>query len=159
VVNGRPVATRVPGDHIGEMAVLQPSQRRSASVVGREDSVLVKLSAAQVVDLGERHSRVWRVFAKELAHRLQQRNVLVTSVNERIRVFILSSAGALEAAKVVRESLAQDPIDITVWTDGIFRKSHYAIESLERELDKSDVAIAIVHSADRNGDGPRDHVI
>jgi CRP/FNR family transcriptional regulator, cyclic AMP receptor protein len=33
VVNGRKVGKRGPGDHLGEMAAIQPAQKRSASVL------------------------------------------------------------------------------------------------------------------------------
>ncbi len=80
-VNGRKIATRIAGDHVGEMAAMQPEQRRTASVVAREHSVALKLSHDQIVKLGERHPQIWRTFANELAGRLQQRNKLVKSIN------------------------------------------------------------------------------
>jgi CRP/FNR family cyclic AMP-dependent transcriptional regulator len=41
VVNRRVVAGRFPNDHVGEMAAVQHTQRRSATVMAREDSVVV----------------------------------------------------------------------------------------------------------------------
>ena len=165
VVNGRPVANRFPNDHVGEMAAIQPTQRRSATVVAREPSVVVRLSEPQIAALGDRYPQIWRCFAKELARRLEQRNALVTAVSERVRVFIISSAEALEIARTVQNAFNHDPFAVTVWTDGVFRASHYAIESLERALDQSDVAIAVAEPDDitesrgERQPSPRDNVI
>ena len=46
VVNGREVAIRESGEHIGEMALIDPSARRSASAVAIEQTVVAKISEA-----------------------------------------------------------------------------------------------------------------
>lgn len=165
VVNGRAVAKRFPNDHVGEMAAIQHTQKRSATVVACEESVVVKLSAAQLAQLGDQHPQIFRHFAKELARRLEQRNALVTAVSEQTRVFIISSAESLEIARTIQNAFDHDPFSVVVWTDGVFRASYYAIESLERALDQSDVAIAVAEPDDitesrgeRRG-SPRDNVI
>ena len=164
-VNNRPVARRLPNDHVGEMAAIQPTQRRSATVVARESAVVVRLSEPQFAELTSKYPQILRLLAKELARRLEQRNALVTAVSERIRVFIISSAEALEIARTIQDSFDHDPFSVTVWTDGVFRASHYPIESLEHALDQSDVAIAVAQPDDiteRRGERlatPRDNVI
>jgi predicted nucleotide-binding protein len=165
VVNGRVVASRFPNDHIGEMAAIQHTQRRAATVVAREDSLVVKFCEAQLVGFGSKHPDIWRRFAKELARRLEQRNALVTGVSDKIRVFIISSAEALEIARAIQNAFDHDPFSVTVWTDGVFQVSYYAIESLERTLDQSDVAIAVAEPDDitesrgKQVSSPRDNVI
>lgn len=149
VVNCRTVATRISGDHVGEMAAMQPSQRRSATIVAREDSAVLKLSEAQVVDLGERYPRIWRVFAHELTDRLQQRNNRVQSIREKIRVFILCSADTKKIAHQIEKSFEPAGFEVAVWAEGVFCASHYVIECLERESDQSDVAVAVA-KADAN---------
>jgi putative transposase len=42
-VNGRRVALRGPNDHVGEMAAIQPAQKRSATLIALEDAVVAKL--------------------------------------------------------------------------------------------------------------------
>lgn len=165
VVNGRVVAGRFPNDHVGEMAAIQHTQTRSATVVARENSVVVKLPEAELSRLGAKYPDIWRFFAKELARRLQQRNALVTAVSDQIRVFIISSAESLEIARTIQNAFDHDPFRVVVWTDGVFRASYYAIESLERALDQSDIAIAVAEPDDitesrgeRRGT-PRDNVI
>jgi len=165
VVNGRAINKRFPNDHVGEMAAIQPTQRRSATVVARESSVVMKLSEPQLAKLGDQYPHIWRCIAKELARRLEQRNLLITAVSPKTRVFIISSAEAIEIARTIQNAFEHDPFTVVVWTDGVFRASHYAIDSLERILDQTDVSIAIGEPDDiteSRGDrhaSPRDNVI
>ena len=165
VVNNRLVAKRFCYDHVGEMVAIQPTQRRSATVVARENAVVVKLPEPQFADLINKYPQIVRYIAKELARRLEQRNALVTAVSEKIRVFIISSAEALEIARTIQNAFDHDPFNVAVWTDGVFRASHYSIESLERALDQSDVAIAVAQPDDITESRgqrlatPRDNVI
>jgi predicted nucleotide-binding protein len=165
VVNNRLVAKRFCNDHVGEMVAIQPTQRRSATVVARENAVVVKLPEPQFADLINKYPQIVRYIAKELARRLEQRNALVTAVSEKIRVFIISSAEALEIARTIQNAFDHDPFNVAVWTDGVFRASHYSIESLERALDQSDVAIAVAQPDDITESRgqrlatPRDNVI
>jgi CRP/FNR family cyclic AMP-dependent transcriptional regulator len=147
-VNGRKVAERGPGDHVGEMAAILPSQRRSATVRSSERGVVAKISAVEFVRLGEQYAVLWRQTAKILAERLYQRNAHVTSAHEKTRVFVISSAEALPIARAVQECLVHDPFSVTVWTDGVFRASQYSVESLVQQLDMSDFAIAIAQADD-----------
>jgi CRP/FNR family transcriptional regulator, cyclic AMP receptor protein len=165
LVNGKPIATRVPGDHIGEMAAIQPAQRRSATVIASEPSTVLRLTEPQLAAIGQSFPDIYRAFAKELARRLMQRNFLITTARDKIRVFIVSSAEALEIARAIQTCLEHDPFTVVIWTDGVFRASHYPIESLERELDQSDFAVAIAqpddttHSRGAATGSPRDNVI
>jgi hypothetical protein len=59
VVNGRRVAGRSAGDHVGEMAAVQPAQKRSATVTALEDAIVAKLSAEVFSNLGSRHPQLY----------------------------------------------------------------------------------------------------
>ena len=72
VVNGRRVAGRSAGDHVGEMAAVQPAQKRSATVTALEDAIVAKLSAEVFSNLGSRHPQLYRLIAQELARRVLQ---------------------------------------------------------------------------------------
>jgi predicted nucleotide-binding protein len=165
LVNGKKVATRGPTDHVGEMAAIQPSQRRSATVVAAEPAVVLRLTEPQLSALGQKYPNVYRAIAKELARRLMQRNLLMTALREKIRVFIISSVEALPIARAVQNAFEHDPFTVVIWTDGVFRASQYPVESLERELDQSDFAIAIAQpddqteSREQTKPTPRDNVI
>jgi CRP/FNR family cyclic AMP-dependent transcriptional regulator len=146
-VNNKQVATRGPGDHLGEMAAIQPTQPRAATVVASEPSVVVRLSERQLTDLGSRHPNLYRNIAKELARRLRQRNHLVTQFREKSQVFVLSSTEALPIAEALR-ALETDSVHVVVWKDGVFRASQYPLEVLEAVLDQSDFGIAIAQPDD-----------
>ncbi|WP_348270046.1 nucleotide-binding protein [Edaphobacter paludis] len=164
VVNGRKVARRFANDHVGEMAAIQPTQRRSATVAATEKAVLCKLTEPQLSEIARQYPDVWRFIAKELARRLEQRNAHVTATHDKIRIFIISSAEALEIARTIQNAFEYD-FTVVVWTDGVFRASWYPIESLERQLDQSDFAIAVAqpddvtHSRGQAAPTTRDNVI
>ena len=87
-VHDREIAVRTAGQHIGEMALIDPGQRRSASAVAEEEVVIARLSEPAFTDLAESNPRLWRNIARELARRLRQRNRFVTSVNPRPVLFL-----------------------------------------------------------------------
>lgn len=150
LVNGKIIGRRAATDHVGEMAAMLPVQRRSASVIAQEPSVAVKLSQAQVSELGERYPQIWRTFAHELAHRVHQRNQAAAAVNEKIRGLIVAPPEAGEIARTIQEAFTDD-VQMVLWTEGLFRGSNYAIEALEAELDRADVAIAIPGADPQSG--------
>lgn len=148
IVNGRTVAQRVAGEHVGEMSAAVSSLRRSATVQAKELSVVGKIPSALLDKVAKQHPGVWKQIAKSLAERLLQRNAFITDINSRCRVFIISSAEALPVARAIQECFAHDNINVVVWTDGVFRASQYAVESLTQQLDVSDFAIAVVQADD-----------
>jgi predicted nucleotide-binding protein len=165
VVNGRVVNRRTPNDHIGEMAAIEPTQKRAASVIAVEHSIVAKLPEQVLADVANRSPEIYRFIARELARRLEQRNALVNATREKIHVFIISSAEALPVARMVQNAFSHDPFTTTVWTDGVFKIASYALQSLEDEVDRSDFAIAIAHADDvtesrgKEWPSPRDNVI
>ncbi|ENY80419.1 TIR domain-containing protein [Sphingopyxis sp. MC1] len=165
IVNGREVAIRGRGDNVGEMVVVEPTQLRSADVVAAEASLVARLSHADTTELASRYSDIYRVIARSLARRLLERNKLVGNHREKIRVFVISSAEALEVARIIQNAMAHDGFLVTLWTDGVFKVASYPLESLESAVDESDFAIAVAHSDDmtlfRNQDWPtpRDNVV
>lgn len=165
VVNGRQIAVRSPGDAIGEMAAIQPTQRRSATVVTRSITVVARLGEPQFADIANRHPRLYRAIAQELSRRLMERNKLVNAHREKIRVFIISSVEGLPIARAIQTAFEHDPFTCTVWTDGVFRIANYTMESLEAAVDDTDFAIAVAHADDvstyrgHNWPAPRDNVI
>jgi CRP/FNR family transcriptional regulator, cyclic AMP receptor protein len=140
LVNGRIVNRRQPNDHVGEMAAIEPMQKRAATVVVTEAGVVAKISEPVLAKYAARYP-------------------------EKIRVFIISSAESMAVARAVQNAFAYDPFTTTVWTDGVFKVSNYALQSLEDEVDKSDFAIAIAHADDltdsrgKQWPAPRDNVI
>ena len=75
IVNGQKVAVR--GPTVGEMAAVEPAQKRSASVVAKDNATVARLSEEAFTDLGIRHPQMFRVIAQELARHLPQRNTFL----------------------------------------------------------------------------------
>ncbi|MBY5357832.1 cyclic nucleotide-binding domain-containing protein [Rhizobium leguminosarum] len=165
VVNGRSVATRGPGDTVGEMAAIQPTQRRSASVIARTSTVVAKLTEPEFDEVATRFPHLYRTIAQELSRRLLERNKLVNVHRDKIRVFIISSVEGLPIARAIQDAFERDPFTCTVWTDGVFRIANYTMESLEAAIDDSDFAIAVAHADDmtayrgQDWPTPRDNVV
>lgn len=165
IVNGRILGRRGPNDHVGEMAAIEPTQKRSASVVVAEEGVIAKITEAELSKYGSIYPEIYRSIAKELSRRLIQRNAFVTKTRDKIRVFVISSVEALSVARIIQNAFEYDPFTTVVWTDGIFKVTNYTLQNLEDEVDNSDFAIAIAHADDltesrgKNWPAPRDNVI
>ena len=164
-VGGREIAVRTAGQHIGEMAVVDPGQPRSASAVAEDEVVVARVSARTFIDLAEANPRLWWNIARGLAERLRQRNRFVSSMNPRPVLFVGCSTESLPVAQAIQTALAHDPIEVKVWTDGTFEASNFAIVSLERELSRVDFAVLLlspddkVVSRDKTSDAPRDNIV
>jgi CRP-like cAMP-binding protein len=74
IVNGHKIAALGPTEHVGEMAAVQPGQKRSASVVATDNAIVARLSGEAFADLGNRYPQMFRIIAQELARRLVQSN-------------------------------------------------------------------------------------
>ena len=164
-VNGREVAVRTARQHVGEMAVLDPSQRRSASAVAESDVVVARVDALTLNSIAESFPRLWRNIALELSERLRQRNRFVPPMNPRPVLFVGCSSESLEIGREIQSALDHDPIIVKPWTDGIFSPGISPIESLEQELAKVDFAVLvlspddIVISRDYSSHAPRDNIV
>lgn len=148
IANGRRMRSRGPNEHVGEMAAIEPIQRRAASAVAVEETVVATLTEADFSELASRHPEMYRCIARELARRLLQRNAQVTAARDQVRVFIISSVESLGVARVVQNAFAHDKFLTTLWTDGVFKVANYTLQSLEDQIDNSDFAIAIAHADD-----------
>lgn len=164
-VHGREVAHRDAGQHVGEMALIDPKARRSASVVAIEESVVARVSEAAFTGLANQKPRLWRHLARELADRLRQRNVLVRPRNEIPRLFIGSSAESLMIGNDIQAGLQLDKVVVEVWTNQVFGASQFSLEALERMAAEVDFAALVLGPDDRvisrghESDAPRDNVV
>ncbi|MFX1679893.1 nucleotide-binding protein [Mitsuaria sp. CC2] len=165
VVNGRLIAKRFTGDSVGEMAAVEPTQRRSATIIAFEDSVVAKVTETVLSELGSRYPDLYRCIARELARRLLQRNSFVTQKRDKIRVFIICSVESLKVAQEIQSAFEYDSFVVHRWDNGVFKVANYTLQSLEDEVDRSDFAIAIAHADDltesrgKQWPSPRDNVI
>lgn len=165
VVNATIVQQRSAGVAVGEMAAIDPTAKRAATVVAAEDSLVARVTEPQLSDLGARYPDLWRRMAKELAERLRERNRFVSKKRDLVRVLIISSAEAIPVTRALQDQFAHDPFVIVPWHQGVFKVTFYTLTSLESELEQCDFAIAIAHTDDvttsRGVDwpAPRDNVV
>jgi CRP/FNR family cyclic AMP-dependent transcriptional regulator len=73
-IDGRVVARKKAGEHVGEMAVVDPLTPRSASVTAACDSVVARIAELDFSALADRYPRLWRRIALELATLLRSSN-------------------------------------------------------------------------------------
>lgn len=147
VIKGNEYTIRKAGQHFGEMAAIEPSQKRSADVVAHDTVVALKLTNAQFMSLGRTFPQIWLPIARELSRRLYQRNELIPPPNEYPKLFIISSTEALTVAETIRASLEHDVFS-TIWNEGVFFAGGYSLEALEKAVSESDFAVAIAQSDD-----------
>lgn len=166
VINGREVAVRVSKQHVGEMALIDPSAKRSAAVVAKEVSVVATITEAQFTKIANEHPLVWRRIAVELSHRLRERSKYIKYPNGKPLVFIGSSSENLNVAKIIREELHGDSQEVNIWSeDGIFELSKSSLDSLISAARYYDFAIMIfdendiIESRENMQFAPRDNVI
>jgi len=74
LVGGREVGTREAGQHVGEVALLDATAARSATVVAREQTVVAKITERDFAAVAEAVPAVWRALATGLSGTLAQRN-------------------------------------------------------------------------------------
>ena len=165
IVNGREVAIRNSGLHVGEMAMIDPTVPRSASVIASGRSVVAKISEPIFSELAESYPNLWRFIALELSERLRERNKFITLPNPRPFLFLGSSTESLDMARGIQYGLMHDDLTVTVWTDNVFGASKFPIEDLEHQVRTSDFACLVIGpddtviSRESEYKAPRDNVI
>ena len=163
--NGRPVATRNAGTHVGEMALIDRKSRRSATVVAAEKTVVAKVTEPQFSGLADDNPELWRRISVELCDRLRSRNCLIRCPNEMPSVFICSSSEKLIYAEGIQLGLDHHRSSVSVWTDQVFGPMKQTMEDLERELHLADFGVAVVMDEDvvrsrrEQKSAPRDNVV
>jgi CRP/FNR family cyclic AMP-dependent transcriptional regulator len=165
LVNGREIAKRQAGLHVGEMALIDATVRRSATIRATEHTVVAKISEPMFSELADKHPKLWRRIAVELAHRLRERGKLIKHPNDKPLVFIASSKEYLPFAEALQNGIKSDDIIVKIWTDDIFEASTTAIESLEAVLESYDIGVVIfgaddlVESRGNEKPAPRDNIV
>src|ERR1039458_2109010 len=147
VIKGIEYTTRNAGQHVGEMAAIEPTLKRSATVIANDKVVALKLASPTFMAIGMSFPQIWLPMARELSRRLYQRNTLIQPPNEFPKLFIISSSEALTVANELRAQLEHD-VFCTVWTDGVFFAGGYPLEALEKAVGESDFAVAIAQPDD-----------
>lgn len=164
-VKDREIARRTAGQHVGEMALIDLTAKRSATVSALDETVVAVVTEANFSELATKYPVLWRRLALTLGQRLRERSNFVRQRNETPRIFIGSSVEGLDVARAIQTGLAHDPLLTQVWTDDVFKASKTSIENLVVTAEGSDFGILVlgpddkIQSRDEVFDGPRDNVI
>jgi predicted nucleotide-binding protein len=170
-VNGREIGARPAGQHLGEMAIIDPASRRTATVIATAPSVVVRLDGDDFLKIANEHPSVWRAMALALCQRLDARKKFHRSPNESPILFIGSSKESLGVADALAATLRAETASsnlqttVQVWSKGVFGASSFPVDDLEAQLGISDFAVLVGAGEDQvisrgvQADAPRDNVI
>lgn len=140
-VRGQRVATRGPGDFIGEMALLNVNRERTASLRATRRTAVIELANADVERIFGRTAGAWRGVAEQLARRLEERTSLIPRANEQPRMFLGSSRERLPVVEGLTTELSRIA-DVRPWPS-IFPPSSVTVASLLDEAHRCDFAAFI----------------
>jgi CRP/FNR family cyclic AMP-dependent transcriptional regulator len=164
-VNGRQWAIRGTGSHLGEMALIDPTARRSATATASEDSLVANAPEAFFSAYADKHPVLWRRLAAELCKRLMERTRLTKAPRSEPVLFLGCSTEAIGIAREIQAAFSHDPFVVEIWTDGVFNASKTPIEDLTDLVGKIDfVAVLLtpddkITSRRRPTFSPRDNVV
>ncbi len=148
IVNGRAVATRRAGTHVGELALVDHSATRSASVHAVGPTVALNVPEHRFSRLADQSPTLWRRIAAEVAKRLRERNRFLPAPRSQPVMFIGSSSEGLAVAEVLYKTLGRRRVVPKLWTEGVFQASGTTIESLVSLAGNVDFATLV--SCNRN---------
>lgn len=164
-VNGRKIATRKQGEHVGEMALVDDTAFRSATVIANVTSIAAKLSEERFTKLAIKYPHLWHRVAVMLVQRFRERNKFHKSPHKEPVVFIGSSSEGVRVATCIHDYLQKKPVVSKLWSEGVFEASHTTIEGLMSAVEESDFAIIVLtpddttFSRDINRTSPRDNAV
>lgn len=165
LVNERDVATRIAGQHVGEMALVDSSSRRTATIIACEPSTVTKISEADFVSIANSNPFLWRNIAIELVRRLHERRKFHNSPNTVPVLFIGSSREGLAIAQSLAQQVPAHVATVRLWSESVFGASHFPIEDLAMLLECSDFAVLFATADDsitsrgKEALAPRDNIV
>lgn len=165
LVNCREIAVRRAGEHVGEMALIDQTSVRSATVITAEPSVVAQISEPDFARVANRIPLIWRKLAGTIAQRLRERNRFHPFPHSIPSVFIGSSAESLDVAAVIHKSLTHRKVEPRIWSEGVFQCSRATIEDLMAATSQADFAVLVLAADDvtisrgKRKAAPRDNTI
>jgi predicted nucleotide-binding protein len=164
IVNGRNIATRKAGEHVGEMALIDTTARRSATVKTLEPTVAAKVTERGFARTANKYPELWRRIAVVVAQRLRERNKFLPVPRSESAIFIGSSSEGLPVAEAIHRYLSRFPFVPRLWSEGVFECSSTTIEDLMQITRETDFAVIVltpddvIKSRGRRKVSPRDNV-
>lgn len=164
-VNSRIVASRNAGEHVGEMALLDTTAVRSATIRAKEKTIVAKVDEVKFTRIANQYPELWRKIAVVISKRLSERNKYHALPRSEPVVFIGSSSEGLNVAEIIDKELKKVAIT-QLWTaDDTFQLSKTTIEDLMRVAKEIDFAVLVLSPDDitisrsKVNNSPRDNVI
>jgi CRP/FNR family cyclic AMP-dependent transcriptional regulator len=165
-VNKREIAVRKSGEHVGEIALLDTTAVRTASVRITEPTVVAEISEPAFARIANKHPEMWRRMATALGTRLKERSKFHPAPRVEPVIFIGSSSGrGIKVAEHIGRYLSRRPFVSRLWSKGVFECSKTTIEDLMRLTGEVDFAVLVLTGDDvtssrgKKKPSPRDNVI
>jgi len=165
LVKGNHVNVRKYGDHVGEIAAMDPGQKRSATVTATEPSVVLRVPGEAFRDLARGHTDLMEAVAIEANKRLAERGDRECQRNEKPQILAISAMEALPLVREVESLLRDDDFRFRPWDQGgVFAISSYPVNALVNALKEADFALVVatpedkVRSRGKTVPVPRDNV-
>jgi predicted nucleotide-binding protein len=167
LVNGREMAIRTGRQHVGEMALIDTSAKRNATVIALEETVAAKVAEPDFSAIANKYPNVWRCLALELGNRLRERSKHVRAPNPRPVIFIGCALEGLKVAEQIQVGLSHADVVPQIWTNNVFTAGSGTMEALEQRIGSADFGVLVCTPDDqvinvaRGVDtvAPRDNVI
>ena len=162
--NNREIIDRGPRENVGEMAMIDRSQLRSATVVAVEETVVLRVREPDFAAVAGQYPDLWRNLAQQGAKRLRQRLESVRPKNDVPVVFVGSSTESLRIATIVQRVLNR-VAEVRIWKERVFHEDQFILESLEKQTRQVDYAVMVFAPDDRvfcrgkDSAAPRDNVV
>lgn len=147
IIKNRHIADRLAGVHVGDISAIEPSLKRSATILAQDTVVALKVPSSAIVKIANSRPDVWPAIARVLARRLHQRNDHIPEPHESPKLFIISSAESLHIADKVAALLDRD-VFARVWKAGVFFAGGYPLDDLDAAVEESDFAVAVCEPDD-----------
>lgn len=164
LINGVSVSSRSAHQHVGEMAMIDPSEARAATARAMEPTVALEVDEVDFTATASHFPDIWRQLAKELATRLRQRSTSIRQRNAKPRTFVASASESIAIAEAFKAQLSSVS-DVKVWTADTFKPSRHTMDSLANTLDQMDFVVAIFSPDDsvttrkKRHKAPRDNTV
>jgi CRP-like cAMP-binding protein len=165
LVDQQEVAVRSAGQHVGEMALIDPTLPRTATNIAEEPTVVAKVSESVFAPIADANPRIWRALGSELSRRLNQQGSFLSAPNRIPHLLIRSSAETIAFAEALAAAIPPNLATVKVCTREIFAADHFPIEELEAQLRVADFAATVAPNDHRvgartdNSDAIRDNMV
>jgi CRP/FNR family transcriptional regulator, cyclic AMP receptor protein len=148
IINGHRQAVRSAGVHVGELSGADPARARTATLVARQESLVLKVPEKVVNEVAANNIGFWKRAMNVVAQRLDERNAKIGKTNDIPRVLLISSSEAKAVVERVVLNLDSAEVAVQTWDKGTFGLSDYPISSLMDAIGACDFTIAVVRADD-----------